>query len=546
MQAGDVIALVRSRGVVFDALLKAFRHAGLPVAGADRMRLNDEIAVQDLLAFARVALDESDNLSLACALKSPLVGLDDDDLMDICAKRVEGERAIDRLRALPAYRETAAFIDAAIAARAAHPYDFFARLLETPDAAGRSGWRRMLERLGPAARDPLEEVLARALEDRDAPSLQRFLCALEVDESDVKREMEAGQDAIRVMTVHGAKGLEAPVVILADTTGGFESRDPGLIAREGELYWSPSKSEDDHVIADVRAATLAAAQREHLRLLYVAMTRARDRLIICGHTRGNLKGGRAAGSWHELVEAGLGKIAAPHKTPFGEGLRLGEDPIMTTQTQAPSTTAAPLPDWATRAAPSSTARAAALSPSHLSAREPPSFSARALELHRFRRGRLIHGLMQRLPDIAPARRASVGEAWLRTRMAPGEDGAALLAEALRVIDDPRFAAVFAAGSRAEAPIIGEIGGRVVSGVIDRLVITPTEALILDFKTDRPAPASAEAIPAAYLAQLGLYKAVLAKAFPGRAIRCGLLWTEAPVLMEAPAGAMDRALAALVG
>ena len=548
LRPGDIIALVRSRGAVFQALLKAFKGAGLPVAGADRIALKDEIAALDLLAFARIALDERDDLSLACALKSPLIGIDEDTLMTLAAGRDEDTPLIARLRADPKLRAQAAFVDSARAARHEAPYAFFARLLELRDGAGHSGWRRMLERLGHAARDPMEELLSRALASgRNGPGdLQHFLCEIDADDSEIKREQETGADAVRVMTVHGAKGLEAPVVILADTTGNFESRDAGLMIGGGEFYWSPNKDSDDVVTAAVRAQTSEAARREHLRLLYVAMTRARDRLIVCGHERGNLKGGRAAGSWHELVEAGLRGMAdaTAIQTPFGEGLRLGAEAAITKAADAKADAPA-LPDWLSRPAPPATPPTPSLAPSRLAARAPPAFSARESEQKRFRRGRLIHGLMQRLPDIAPAQRADAARRWLSARMAPGEDADVLIREALAVIDDPRFAAVFAPGSRAETPIVGEIEGHRISGIVDRLVVTDSEVLILDFKTDRPAPPSPAGIAEPYLAQLGLYRAVLAKALPGRTIRCALLWTEAPALMEADPAAMARAVAALI-
>ncbi len=550
MRAGDIMALVRTRGPVFDALLKAFKIAGLPVAGADRMILGEDIAVQDMLAFARVALDEGDDYSLACALKSPLIGMDEDALMLLAAKRERGERLIDRLR-MSAHNQASALIDSAIAARGLHPHDFLTLLLETPDARGQSGWTRMLGRLGHAARDPLEELLLRALASGRAgpPTLQHFVSEIENDETPVKREMEADLDAVRVMTVHGAKGLEAPVVILADTSRDFElGVQNALLVADRELYWSPNEKSDDAKTSAVRQRRREASRREDLRLLYVAMTRARDRLLICGAERGDQTRnfGRAVGSWHERVETGMRNLDGVQtiETPFGEGLRFGRDAIADVEQSASASERIALPAWCTAPAPPAPPPSAAMTPSQAAARTPSAFAARTEQRRRYRRGRLIHGLLQRLPEVAPAQRRALGLAWLKTRAAEGDDAEALLSEALAVIGNPRFAIAFGPGSRAEAPLVGEVNGYRVSGVIDRLVVTEQEVLVLDFKTDRPAPLDATGIAEPYLLQLALYRAVLAQAFPGRAIRCALLWTEAPILMEAPPEALDQALASL--
>jgi ATP-dependent helicase/nuclease subunit A len=548
LRPGDVFALVRKRGPVFDELLRAFRAAGLEVAGADRMNLREELAVEDLLAFVRVALDPGDDLSLACALKSPFIGLDDDDLIALAAGRGPGDRVIDNLRRsqAPAHRRAAAEIDRAIALAGAHPYEFLTRLLETPDESGASGWARLYARLGAPARDPVEELLGRAqtIGESGAPTLQRLLTAIEGSDTPIKREMESGGDAVRVMTVHGAKGLEAPLVILADSTGRFESRDEtGLIFGEDGVFWSPNKASDDDATAAARAVAAEAAYREHLRLLYVAMTRARDRLIVCGPAFGNARSGRADRCWHELVEQGLVRAGAHTcETPFGKGLQLGE----TKRCESARASVAPavrIPPWAREMAEPEAG--APLSPSRLHDGEPPALPVGAAGLHRFRRGRLIHGLLQRLPDVAPAARRAAATAWLKTQKVAPEESEALVSEATAVLDDPGFAAAFGPMSRAEAPIVGALpNGQSISGVIDRLLVRDDEILAIDFKTDRPPPRDAGAIPQGYVNQMAAYAVCLSGAFPGRPVRCALLWTEAPRLMAIPGERVEAAIAAL--
>lgn len=545
MRPGDVIALVRSRGPIFSQLLRAFKRAGLPVAGADRMTLSDETAAQDLLTAARVALDPTDDLSLATLLKSPWIGLvdDDGDIFPLAHGRAPGVHLIDALRSAPArYAAARHFVEDVIAHAHANPHVFFSRILEAVDLEGRSGWELMIERLGLEARDPAEELLARALAcGRDGPAtLQHFVFAIENDAAEIKRETDQGADAIRVMTVHGAKGLEAPVVILADTTGPVKADPSGNVyfTEEGPVMRG-AKASDDAVVAAARLAAEDAATFEHRRLLYVAMTRARDRLIVCGHARGNVTGGAAQGSWHTAVEAGMQRLGAePCDTPFGAGLATGGIHVAP-RVAAPSHSVAPLPVWARITAPLEGAAPQRQTPSKLAAPHDRIFSPRVDGRARFRRGTLIHGLLQRLPDVAPERRAEAAAAWLKQQDAPVEEAAAYAAEALRVIDDPAFGAVFGPGSRAETPLIATLeDGTVVRGVIDRMIVTADAVLLLDFKTDRPPPDAVADTPQRMLAQMAAYRAALRLVFPTRAIRSALLWTEAPRLVVLPEDMLD--------
>jgi ATP-dependent helicase/nuclease subunit A len=537
MHAGDVLILVRKRGAIFEDMLRTLKSAGLDVAGADRMVLRNELAVEDLLALIRVALDPRDDLSLAAALKGPFIGLGEDDLIALAAGRQKDERLIERLRTAttPAHAAAAAYVEAVIAARHSTPYEFLARILETTDANDDSGWKRMFARLGEAARDPVEELLTRAqsIGDRGAPSLHHFLSSIESDDADIKREMEDSGKSVRVMTTHGAKGLEAHVVILADTAGAPDTREQsGIIVSGGEVFWSPKKDADDEATAIARAAVAAAAEREQARLLYVAMTRARDRLIVCGAALGNIKEGRAAASWHAHVEDGLRRMdAAECETPFGAGLRWGAPTNVKADARGDARDA-PLPAWLFEPAPQEGPAPRTLAPSRLKPDEAPIFSARASGRSRFKRGRLIHGLLERLPDMAPSAREKAARDWLKGRGIEGKDAKKLAEEALSVIAHPDFAGVFAPGSRAEVPIVGVTAtGQRIAGAIDRLAVTDSEILALDFKTDRPAPLDPDNIPGAYVAQMAAYAAVLRTTFPNRRIRCAILWTEKPVLME---------------
>ncbi|MBL8542395.1 MAG: double-strand break repair helicase AddA [Hyphomonadaceae bacterium] len=549
MHAGDVLALVRTRGAMFRELIKAFKRAGLPVAGADRMVLRDELAVEDCLALMRVALDPADDLALACVLKGPWCNLTDDDadLFPLAYGRSRGETLMARLMASSDEKHAAAraFVTELAARRGAEPFAFLSWALETPHGGGDTGWRRVFARLGQEIRDPLEELLQRALKPagHQAATLQRFLYAIEIDAGQVKRELEAETGAIRVMTVHGAKGLEAPLVILPDSTGNAEDApDNGLLFDDEDgPFISFRSKDDDAVVATARAAHKERMLGEHWRLLYVAMTRARDRLIVCGPQFSNAKSGEAPESWRAAVESALQSLgAAPFKTPYGEGWRYGASLFAEEAEKRSAHAPLTLPAWAKAPAPGGKeVRIAA--PSRIAHIDPALFSPRGEGQKRFRRGRLIHGLLQRLPDVQPEQRQKAAVAWLARQGVDGAGAEAFAREALGVIADARFGAVFGPASRAEAPIIGEAAGMSVRGIVDRLVVEAERVLVLDFKTDRPSPTDVAKAPQPYVLQLALYRNVLRQIFPGRTVGCALLWTETPHLMELPDFHLDEAL-----
>lgn len=552
LEPKDVLLLVRTRGALFRELIRAFKRAGLPVAGADRMVLRDDLAVEDCLALMKVALDPADDLALACVLKGPWCDLEDDDkdLFPLAHGRAAGETLMSRLMAAPEprYAQAQTFVQTVCARSDVDPFAFLSWALESRHNGGASGWSRMLSRLGLEARDPLEELLQRALKPprHTAATLQRFLAEIENDAGAVKRELEAETGAVRVMTVHGAKGLEAPLVILPDATGAVSDapEDGLLFDKSAGPFVSFRGKDDDPPTSAARVAHEARALAEHWRLLYVAMTRARDRLIVCGAQFGGASSGEAPESWRLAVHEALASIGATAcETPFGEGLCLGA-PLRATSASASTTGESALPAWATTTLPASAA--ASTSPSQARHKKARVLSPRGDELIRFRRGVLIHGLLQRLPDVAPERRMAAASAWLHRQGIANAVAEQMAAEALRVIETPQFASVFGPGSRAEAPIVGLVGGRRVRGVVDRLHVGDAGVLIVDFKSDRPAPHSAEAIPDEYVLQLALYRAVLAQIVPQKPIRCALVWTETPHLTRLSDEHLEAALTGYLG
>jgi ATP-dependent helicase/nuclease subunit A len=569
LRPGDVLILVRRRGPLFDAIIRTLKDAGVAVAGADRLVLTEHIAVMDLLALAEALLLPDDDLALATALKSPLFGFSEEQLYHLAWDRRGTLRAALRDKAAndPLYAEAAARLDQLTeAATWETPFAFFARLLSTD-----GGRARILARLGHEAADALDEFLTLALayERSQTPSLQGFVAWMRAAETSIKRDMEMTRDEVRVMTVHGAKGLEAPTVILAETTtppqGWYPPRLltlPPADAAPGApqaLLWAPRSQDDVGPMAAARSAAKQADEEEYRRLLYVAMTRAAQRLVVCGAE--GMKG-RPKGCWYDLVYDALKDDLVEEPADDGDGSvwryrKFADEGKKPTDTVAAAPTHS-LPDWLRREASKERRRPAVIWPSRADEtipesrnfRPPPTQAQRGTRAAAMARGILVHRLMQSLPDIVPERRNEAMRMFLARVGRNGELSAAeqeeIAAQVRGVLDDARFAALFAAGSRAEVPIAGRLGERMVVGQVDRLAVTAEAVLIADYKTNREVPPTVEEAIVRYpqyIRQLALYRAVLDRLYGGRPVRAALLFTETPLLMEISTQVLDAALAA---
>ena len=558
---GDVLILVRKRGGLFEEILRALKHAKIPVAGADRLALSQHIVFADLLALARFALFPPDDLTLAALLRSPFCDVDDESLYRLAKDRKASLWSTLQNRAdeAPPWRAAANFLCALLAeAGVRRPFELYSRVLGMRDADGCSMRARLLRRLGREAEDALDEFLAQvfAAEARGIHDLESLAAAFASLDITVKRELEAGRDEVRVMTAHGAKGLEAPIVFLPETTSAAGARGAPLMETEdGGFLWCVSQKGDCEASRLARELRAKKEGEESLRLLYVALTRARERLVLCGRIAANRKEETLKGWWAQIRASFDGAGIAGHVRQVACGdvqaTRYGPDPLRLLASGAAAGRTAAVPAWAWREA-SAEPFSRYASPSDLgeSARAAaPSPLSAIGGLGRFRRGDLIHRLLQVLPDLEPGRWAAGAQALLaREGDLTQAQRAEMTGAALSVLQDPRFAEVFGPASRAEVAIAGSAaalpGGLKISGRIDRLVVLPSRVLVVDFKTNRPSPSRIEDADPAYLRQMAIYAAVLADVFPGRAIAAALVWTDGPKLMPIPENLLAGNLAGL--
>ncbi|MGE5064654.1 MAG: UvrD-helicase domain-containing protein, partial [Myxococcales bacterium] len=541
LSAGDILVLVRSRGELASLIVTRLFAAGVRVAGVDRLHLHEPLAVQDLIAAIKFAVQPNDDLSLACLLVSPLIGWDQDRLRELAYDRKGSlwrelrQRAAEFPEAHEALSSLLGIAD----------FTTPSRFLETILSGPMRGRRKLYGRLGTEARDAIDELMNSALEfeRNEIASLDRFLAWFSRGTVDVQRDPAQAADEVRVMTVHGAKGLEAPVVILADATA-----DPARLGRtpialefdvgpaERVPLLRPKKAERDVPFENAIVAQERRDLEEHWRLLYVALTRASDRLIVSGVMAKAKKDGsdpRPPNCWHRAVEQAMEPIAAPGESHVLLRYASGQSAAARPRSDKSRRGAIAVPEWALTAAPPEARPPRPLAPSAIAVDDevapPPSEAMRAAAL----RGTWIHQLLERLPAVSPDARPAAAERWLERSALVAE--AALRQEIVQqvcgILSDDRFSDLFGPNSLGEAPLAATLtDGRVIAGTVDRLLVEEDRIFVIDFKTGR-VPASDMDIPNAHRAQMAAYAEALQVIFPGRRISASLLYTAGPKLIE---------------
>ena len=527
-QAGEIMILLRSRTTFADRLVRALKRRGVAVAGSDRMALNDNLAVQDLISLGQVLLLPDDDLTLAACLKSPIFNFSEDDLFTLAYDR--GDKTLwQRLGKLPKFAGSyELLVEMRAKADFIPPFELYSHLLDT-----RGARRNFIGRMGEECADPIDEFMQQILlyERSHPPSLQGLMHWLVGSNSIIKRDMEQARNAVRIMTVHGAKGLQSKIVILPDTA------EPPK--EQSSLLWldkipvrSLSSDQDDRNFKQLRGDGKAEMHSEYRRLLYVALTRAEDRLYICGATG---KEKISEESWYHHIKSGIEAIAEPFETPLGQGLRVGEVPTLVAGSET-TPKHGMVKSWHDKdfsflktPAPSEPSPNKPLVPSRLSG-ELPATASPLSSKHIYAAGKFIHSLLQYLPAHDAEKRVELAKMIARKFISElsQEIIDKAISDAISVIDNPQFAFLFGAESMAEVPITGnvEVNGTniTVSGQIDRLYIDNDKVWIVDFKSNQLLPSSQKDIPISYIRQLALYQLLLKNIYPKKTVYCALLWT----------------------
>ncbi len=564
---GDVMVLVRKRGILAAQIVAKLHEAGVAVAGVDRLRLGAPLAVKDVMSALRFAAQPLDDLECANLLASPLIGWTQDDLLEYLPREKDMPlwHHLRRRDAPPFVAETAERLrDLLRLADFETPQALIAWVLTGPW----QGRRKLIARLGGEANDPLDELLNAAFsyESASTPSLAGFIEWFDAGAAELKRDPDDAGGQVRVMTVHGSKGLQAPIVILADATGApgqgseLELADDPLgngeseDESEGEADCaavplpSLSKSEKVGPVSEAEEKASVADMQEHWRLLYVAMTRAEEALFLTGALGPrDAKKGPHEDSWFAALEP-IFEDEALSDPIWGARRELGaraEPLVSASDAVLPDKGRLDLPAWATTPIGPEPRPPRPLAPSNAGEEQgadPPMALVEDAEAMRaaMRRGVLIHRLLERLPDLAPDERRQAATAWLERQAGEltQEMRAEMLASALRVLETPDFAAIFGPDALAEAPVSATVGAIVVTGTLDRLLVTPDAITIVDFKTTRRPPRDVGAVPTGTLRQMAAYVAALEAIYPGRPVRAGVLYTQTPQLIELPAQTLE--------
>lgn len=571
---GDIMVLIPKRSQIADAIVRSCKRKGIPITGRDKFILQNELAVMDIMALLNFVLLPDDNLTLATLLRCPLIDIKESDLYALASTRPENVSLWSHLKRQAElddvlWSQVSAYLDHFLAkADYVSPYEMVASILSSPcPASARGGRHAMLKRLGNECRDPLDELLntVLAFETSNTPSLQAFCRHMDSMAQEIKRQLEQSNNEVRVMTVHGSKGLEAPVVFVAHIEGSRKPTGPALHIAPPELrsefpfpLYQPSKlvTRDMQLL---QQACLSAEIEDNNRLLYVALTRAEERLIItsCASTPTPSEDG-----WGEAARAALSSL--PDSQPLdaldfpadegwsGKGL-VHYTPAAQTAASATQTIAPPdniggqnkleqillQNPWLASKAETEKPLSRPLTASTALDEEPGLSPLDGDQTWKFKRGHIIHRLLQTLPALPHHEQASAARNWLSTQDVPHKEQ--IIAEVLEVLHTPDYAPLFGPQSRAEVPLTGIVGSDIVSGQIDRLAITADEVWIVDYKTNRPAAVALDEVPASYLRQLALYKALLKKLYPNHRIRTFLLWTNLPKLVEIPEEYTAKAL-----
>ena len=529
LRYADFMILVQRRNSFVEELVRACKNAAVNVAGVDKIKLSEQIGVQDLLALAQFLLLPTDDLTLACVLKSPLFGLKDEDLFKLCYNR--GSQTLwTRLGQEKEYQKVYAELQELLnLADYVRPFELYAYVLNQKE-----GRKKLVSRLGVEAEDGLDEFVNLTLEFERGhiPSLQGFVEWMKADEVEIKRELEQSDiDAVRIMTVHGSKGLQAPVVILPDTVRVKQIKNETAMLFDDLLYYPLGSQYYEKNCKAIKQREKELSLEEYRRLLYVALTRAEDRLYICGYRKSQQA---SPESWYDICQRNFA-LMAQKQDDDKLVYEVAQKIAVAVPDEAPVVEEAlPQFSWLKQKAPQEDLLAKPLSPSKLDdVEEAVASPIDATGASPYRRGLVIHKLLQCLPAVNEAEREILLKDYLQKNLPDftKAEQEKIAAEVLGLLQDERFGAIFGGESKAEVPIMGKINNQVIAGQIDRLAVEKDRVLIVDFKTNRPAAKTAADVPETYVRQLRAYRQLVSEIYPGKKVVSLILWTDTANLME---------------
>ncbi|MDR1693776.1 MAG: double-strand break repair helicase AddA [Lactobacillaceae bacterium] len=528
VQYKDFLVLVQRRNSFVEELIRECKNIDVNIAGIDKIKLLEQIAIQDLIAIGQFLLLPADDLILATILKSPIFGLDDDDLFKLCYNR-GGQSLFQRLAGHDDYAEAASQLKELLnKTDFLRPFELYSYILNSLN-----GRKKFIERMGFDVIDGIEEFVNLTLkyEQEHIPNLQGFIDWITKDEVEIKREQEQSEiDAVRIMTVHGSKGLQAPIVILPDTVRVVSAKKESGILWDDLFYYPLSSSKYDKKCSEIKTKENELSLEEYRRLLYVALTRAEDRLCICGYDN---RGNASDSSWYNILSRKISEIGT--KKENGKIIYQTEQKFEALKKQEKEFMSLSLPrfEWISKPAE---AESPLSKPFRPSVDEDADNTVLISPLgnrgeNRYRRGLIIHKLLQFLPSADFSDRRDIIDEFINKNAPDIYGKEQITEEILRLFKDDRFTVLFGPNSREEVPIMGEVDGKIISAQIDRLVVLEDKIMVVDFKTNRPAAKDVADVPAAYLKQLALYEKLLAKIYPDKNIESYILWTDIAELMK---------------
>lgn len=529
IKPSDIMILVKKRNELIDYLVKGLKRENIPVSGVDRMVLTEHIAVEDLISLGKFLLLPDDNLNLAALLKTPFIGLSEEELFNIAYNRSDKTlwQSLKNNNNI-CYENAKIFLDDLLKkVDFLTPFEIFSYVLETLD-----GRKKLASRLGDEINDPVDEFISAAIdyENSHTPSMQGFIHWINSGEQQIKRDLEQSANEIRIMTVHGSKGLQSPIVILPDST-----ETPTSVSKMQSIFWVDGKNpvllwpaisaNDNNLIKNIKSSLNKNEMDEYLRLLYVAMTRAKDELYVMGYEKNKDK----KTSWYNLIKNSLqkigreenGKLILENFTPEETFIENIKD----------NKTEYQLPEFAFSKAPDEPVPSKPLTPSKIDGDEQDGLSPLISEA--MLRGKIIHKILEYLPEIDKEKRFEAGTRFLKKYANELHDNerAEILKNVIELTERDDLQFIFSKNSKAEVPVTGVIDNYVISGRIDRIAITDNEVIIVDYKTNRKTPKNNDEIDKSYIRQMDLYRKALLNIYPDKNVRCFLIWTNEIKVIE---------------